>query len=482
MSRTRLLTLSLLLALGGPLAAWAQAGVDLGRDGATAPSRLLGLDELPRYRVPVLDLAQLQREDEWWAALGMPRRYAAAHAVEISPGTHGRWEDLGNGRRLWRLRIVSPGALSLNLGFHEFSLPAGARLYLYDPAGHDEIGPFTHRDNERHGQLWTPPLPTDDLILELTVPAYRQHLVELELSVINHGYAGFGQRGGKSGDCHRDTTCAEAEPWADQARSVGLLSIAGTYFCTGFLVNNTAGDARPLLLTAHHCNIRDSNAASVVVLWNHDDDRCRSEGESKRMAGDRGGRVRAQDDDQRRFQTGAYWRAGDPVTDIALLELDDPPDPALGLYWAGWDRRPVDPGATVAIHHPNTDVKQISIDLDRAVTTSYLKTDGPGNSSHLRVGGWERGTTEGGSSGAPLFDQAGRAVGVLHGGHAECGNRRPDWFGRISAAWDGGGYVGSRLREWLDPEASGALQVDGLDPADRVRDRQPRRRVRAHDQ
>ncbi|RMH18533.1 MAG: serine protease, partial [Acidobacteria bacterium] len=444
--------------------AGAQLGVDASvpqpPPGTPQPGPLLDLDDVPRYRLPPVNLWRLERDDEERAARGLPAQYAAPIPVAITPWSHGAWERLANGRRLWRLRIASPGALSLNLGFSRFSLPAGARLYLYDPAGEHEIGPFTQRDNDLHGQLWTPPLPSDELVLELTVPAVRQHRVVLELGVVNHGYAGFGAPRAKSGDCNVDVGCGIASSWAREARSVGLLSIGGVRFCTGFLVNNTAEDGRPLLLTARHCGIDEGNAASVVVLWRHAFDGCRLTAAAAADAG----RICAQDDDQRLFQTGAIWRAEDPVTDLTLIELDDPPEPAFDVYYAGWDRSDAEPRRSVVIHHPNTDAKRVSFDLQPATTTSYLSDRGPGNASHLRIGGWELGTTEGGSSGAPLFNQDRRVVGVLHGGHAACGNHAPDWFGRLSAAWDGGSRPQWRLRDWLDPLGTGALALDGLDP------------------
>ncbi len=467
--RRHALILSILLTLVGAMPVRAERGVDLGAaDVAPRRSQLLSLAEIARYNVPDLDLAQFQREDEWWAALGMPRRYAAPHTTVISPRTHGTWESLDEETRLWRLRISSPGAWSLNLGFSRFSLPSGARFHLYSPDGHHELGPFTRRDNEAHGQLWTPPLATDELILELLVPREYEGFVALELATINHGYAGFGDPGPKAGSCNLDVGCAEVEAWRTPARAVGLISVAGSYFCTGFLVNNTARDGRPLFMTARHCGIQPANAASVVVLWNHEFDGCRAHDDPAYGQVRAPGEVVPQVDDQPRFQTGAFWRADDLVSDITLIELDDRPDPAWGVYFAGWDRRKNDPRRSAVIHHPNTDAKRISLDFDRATTSSYLKDDGPGNSSHLRVGNWEVGTTEGGSSGAPLLDQHQRVVGVLHGGKAFCGTDAPDWFGRLSVAWNGGGSATSRLRDWLDPKNTGALALDGLDPRART--------------
>ena len=146
--------------------------------------------------------------------------------------------------------------------------------------------------------------------------------------------------------------------------------------------------------------------------------------------------------------------------------LDDTPHPAFGVYYAGWDRSRSDPLRSAVIHHPNTDVKRISFDLDRATTTSHLRAEQRYGSDHIRVGAWDLGSTEGGSSGAPLFNHDKRVVGQLHGGYAGCGDPRADWFGRFSAAWTGRGRLGLRLSDWLDPLGTGALILDGLAAAD----------------
>jgi hypothetical protein len=55
-------------------------------------------------------------------------------------------------------------------------------------------------------------------------------------------------------------------------------------------------------------------------------------------------------------------------------------------------------------------------------------------------------------------------VGFLSGGAAACDNTQGfDCYGKFSIAWDGPTAV-QRLRDWLDPAATGTLVVDGSDP------------------
>ncbi|MFM8964344.1 MAG: T9SS type A sorting domain-containing protein, partial [Sphingomonadales bacterium] len=80
---------------------------------------------------------------------------------------------------------------------------------------------------------------------------------------------------------------------------------------------------------------------------------------------------------------------------------------------------------------------------------------------------WDRNTTtEGGSSGSPLFDQNHRIIGQLWGGGASCQNlSAPDYYGRVSNSWaPAGSNSTNQLKFWLDPSNSGAAFIDGFDP------------------
>ena len=441
------------------LAALFSAGPALAQDWPGIPD----LEAIDRLVLPQVDAREIRLADERRAASSRVPHYAVPLEVGVGPWDElglGKWDLPGGDVARWRLRLTSPGALSLNLAFLRYRMPPGGSLLLISADGRKLAGPFTARDNESHGQLWTPPIPGDDLVLELRVPAGELESLELELSRVYHGYAGFGEVGSKSGDCHRDVACSEAEPWRDQARSVALISVEGVRFCTGFLVNNTALDGRPFFITASHCGITSRNAASVVVLWNYERSVC---GGAEPAAIDLG-----------HFQSGATFRAAHLPSDTALLELDDPPDSAFGVYYSGWDRSRFDPLRSTVIHHPNTDVKRISFDLDRATTTSHLRAEPRPGGDHIRVDAWDLGSTEGGSSGAPLFNHDKRVVGQLHGGYAACGDSRADWFGRFSAAWTGRGRPGLRLSDWLDPLGTGAMTLDGLDASEiRIEARAP---------
>jgi hypothetical protein len=426
-----------------------------------------------------LDIEAIGREDVANDLPGVAPRYAIPEAVEISPATHGTWEALPDGARLWRLRVLGrEGVTSLNFGFTSFQLSPNARLLLYTTDGKQVLRPFTAADNEKHGQLWTPPLFARDVVVELTVPADEADKVSLQLGSLNQGYRGFGTTPApsyvKSGSCNLDVECLDAnDPWRDEMRAVAVISTGGSTFCTGSLINNTANDLKMYFITANHCGINSGNAASMVAFWNYQNSFCRTPGSPQ--SGQPGDGTLTQ------FHTGSIFRANWAASDMTLVELDDPPVVAFDHFWEGWDRSTgnVDcdtPGLPCAgIHHPSTDEKRITYALTDMVPSSWAGTPPPtpGDGTHLWVH-WATdppgpftvpGVTEPGSSGSPLYDAQHRFVGQLHGGASACGatgDNLSDIYGRFSVSWTGGGTNSTRVSNWLDPGNTGAMTLDGI--------------------
>jgi lysyl endopeptidase len=435
--------LVLMLAAGGALAA------DSTFEPAPWAGRVQQADTLPALQLPQLDGGALAREDRRRAEAGEPFRFAEPRQVMVTPDRQGSWVTLPGGDRLWRWRVTCPEALSLNLGFSRFDLPVGASLRIAPAAGDGRALVFTRADVRNHGQLWTPVLVADDLLVEMFLPAARADRWELELTTIGCGYRLFGeQQPAKSGDCNVDVVCPEGDGWREQIASVGVYTVNGYWTCTGSMVNNTAQDERPLFLTAHHCGVGPTAAASVVVYWNYESPACGQHG---------GGSL-----DQ--FTSGSTLLASYDASDFTLLELAESPDPVFGVNFAGWDRSPDVPPSAVAVHHPSTDEKSISFENDPLSITSYTGTESPGNGTHLRVADWDLGTTEVGSSGSPLFNDQKRIVGQLHGGYAACDNDLPDWYGRFHTSWTGGNSSATRLSDWLDPRGLECVTLDLLNP------------------
>jgi len=422
-------------------------------------------------RMPAVDAARLRAEDARQdRAMGLrPIRFATPHAVNLTPNNAGDWDQIAGDNLVWRLRVESKDALSLNFGFSEFHLPEGARLLVYPEglqknANPEAIQTFTAADNKASGSLWTPIVPGDNAVIEVVVPKARVGELKLRLTSVNHDYVGFGrlaregalaQTKGVSGSCNVDVVCPDGDEFRDEIPSVGAYSRFGTFYCSGSLVNNTAGDQKMYFLTAHHCGMGTADAAaSIVVYWNYQNSTCRNPGSAE--SGANGDGSLAQN------QTGAVVRATYAASDFTLLELDDAADPAFNLSWSGWDRRDLAPAGATGIHHPRVAEKRITHSDNPLRVEGYLGASG---NSHLWVQWNQRGTTEGGSSGSPIYSPEGRVIGQLHGGYASCtttGADHVDWYGRVFTSWTGGGTAATRLSDWLDASGTGAQFVDTI--------------------
>ncbi len=416
--------------------------------------------EIERLVMPPLNNEALRAAEMARRGPGIAPRFAENIAVQVNPQTHGSWETLPNGREVWRLGILSKGALSLNLGFNTFRMPEGGTLILYSPDRKKVMGPFTPADNEDHDQLWTPVLDGDELIIEVQVPAEKRSELALMLTSINHDFMGFSQMAA-SGSCNLDVVCGAANGWGivdryrDIIRSVAIYGFNGNTFCTGFLINNTRNDCTPYFMTANHCGVNANNVSSLVVYWNYENSVCRQP-----LTPQSGGNGNGTLDD---FNSGAILRANYSPSDMTLVELDDPISSTANAFFAGWSIAETTPqDSVICVHHPSTDEKRISFEFDPTYRGSWGNGAGEvPTGNHLIVPDWDIGTTEGGSSGAPLFDRNKRVVGQLHGGAASCGNDSYDSYGWFTTSWTGGGANNNRLRNWLDPDNTGVTFFDG---------------------
>jgi len=130
------------------------------------------LDGVAAWKAPAVDVATLiSQDDANWGKPGVPLRIGWPMAIDIVPAKTGNWETLSSGDRLWRLRLDNNDAIWTVLGFDAFRLQDGGVLWIYDATGTTVLGPFTTADVRDHGELWTPPIEGNDIVLELLWPA-----------------------------------------------------------------------------------------------------------------------------------------------------------------------------------------------------------------------------------------------------------------------------------------------------------------------
>jgi hypothetical protein len=417
-------------------------------------------DKVDRRVLPKIDIEKLLAEDRVRGRSPRrpaPHRFAVPANVALSITNSGTLQTLADGRR-WRLRIKSPGAKSLNLGITRFDMPDGAKLWVYDPAHTHVEGPYVARHRSHRGSLWTPVIEGDEIIVEVFAPAgVRQPVVQI--AKVNRGYQSLekaGSLGLSEGACNNDVVCPVGAPWSNQINSVGLYTINGQDACTGTLMNDTAGDGRPLFLSANHCfeSFDEDSLASVIVYWNFQSPTCGTHASGPLT--------------QKTFGANYPPLASWATSDFLLFELLEAPDPSFNVFYAGWDATGAIPTAAVAIHHPSADVKAISISNSSPDPTSDFSPSHDPNGTYWSVL-WDSGVTDRGSSGSCLFDTTSkRCIGQLLGGFSMCEGKDglstckgPDYYGRLSVSWNGGGTASTRLSDWLDNANTGALTNDG---------------------
>jgi len=393
--------------------------------------------------------ALLAEEFNKWPST--PFRFGYPFDVSLDMGNAGTWEDLSGGR-IWRLRIECPGAFSINLLFDRFYIPSGAALWIYDEEGYSLLGPFTEENNKKEGVFATGLVRGSVCTVEYYEPDSQRGKGRIRICRIVYGYKdifrilekqNFLKAIGDAGFCEVNVACPEGEEWRDQARAVAMVIVeGGISLCSGVLLNNVRQDWKPYFLTAQHC-LKESDPKWWVVVFNFESPTC----ENKSVSMDQ-------------TISGASLVSADTISDFALLELSRTPPKSFGVYYAGWSATGDQPQQAACIHHPRGDLKKISFDFDPPVSSTY-----PWNTeeieSHWKVLHWDIGSTEPGSSGAPLFDENHRVIGQLTGGLASCTIDAMDYFGKLAVAWEGGGTPAARLKDWLDPENTGTLVMDG---------------------
>ncbi|MEY5000859.1 MAG: hypothetical protein RLZZ211_895 [Bacteroidota bacterium] len=425
-----------------------------GKGGLPTSTKLVLNDkEIQQWVYAQPDISALQAEDAAIDEQGIaPWRFGYNNYTNLNTTNAGSWFDLPNGARLWIVRVKCEGALTVNLTFENTSIPIGNLLFAYNPNKDFILGAFT-QEHIYDGQLGTELIPGEEAIIEYYV-APKNNLGHVQVATVTHGYRTaneFMEKAfGSSGSCNMNVNCPDGLPWTQQRNSSVMLVSGGSGFCSGALINNTQNDGKPYVLTANHCY---SNPATWVFRFNWQATDCVNPASAPTF----------------QSLSGAVLRARRTPSDFCLVEITGglvngtvPLD--YNPYFSGWDNSGAIPTSTVSIHHPSGDIKKISFD-DAAPSISQGMGSTEANSTWTIE--WDRNTTtEGGSSGSPLFDQNHRIIGQLWGGGASCQNlSAPDYYGRVANSWlPAGSNSTNQLKFWLDPTSSGATFIDGYDP------------------
>lgn len=420
--------------------------------------RSFQLEENRRQRITPPDLFAVRRADE----NNPNNRFAYPVKVDLS-WEEGTWYELPSGGRMWQLQLESSGALGLAAFYDEFYLPPGATLHMYTPDKEQLLGAYTSRVNPGNGKFWTGFTQGEKAILEYFEPpgqrdqgrlhifrvdyAYQKDNFESALRSVSQEELGFGT----SDACHNNINCPLGQDFQTAKKGICRILLVveeGTGYCTGNLVNNVRADDRPYILSAFHCQ---DGFTPLFDFWrfdfNYESADCNN----------------SIDEPAYQSMLGCAQRAGRQENDFLLLELDDPVPANYDVHFLGWNRSISNPTDATMIHHPRGDIKKIAAtDQSIRVFTGPIEwsnnvTTPAGNHFEVR---WTDGAFSIGSSGAALLDQQQRIIGQLHGGNNSC-NDSQAWYGRLALSWEGGGTAATRLKDWLDPDGTGVMTLDG---------------------
>jgi V8-like Glu-specific endopeptidase len=329
------------------------------------------------------------------------------------------------------MRFHSRGAYSLNYAFSELALSPEAELYVFSSDGSMVYGPVTATQNTTDGWFYTIPVCGEDGVIQLIEPASAKGQSRLTVSQVVHGYKNVtpSQDGPLTLlSCHNDVCNYSA--WTDYSDAVCRILVSGTAICTGALMNNTGPNYMPYVLTANHCLGGDGNPGPTGWTFQFRYKSCATS-VSFNYA-----------------DTKATWNR-ESGTDFLLVQLRS----SLAdqnLTFLGWDRTNTTPSSGTGIHHPTG--AQMKISFAESTLSS--------NTNYWFVN-YNLGTTEGGSSGSPLFNPAKRVIGQLWGGYAGCPDPTIEkQYGRLDRSWTGGGTASTRLQDWLDLDLSGAQTLN----------------------
>lgn len=376
-------------------------------------------------------------------------------AQNLPLSNFGQWYNLPDSSRLWIGRIALSAAGGMAVFLDKIEIPKGGHIVFYNRETRQIQGPFTANDFIDKDRIWSGVFVGNEIQIELYEPKNGKGKGALNVFRVDQMFtASANNRNfGNALSCHENVNCPIGADWQTEKAGICRIDMVlaeGIGFCTGNLLNNTAADQTPYILTGFHCQ---DGFTPLYDLWFFDFNYEAAGCDQPAIAPS--------------YVTlpGCVQRAGRQESDMLLLELKSSLPDHFGTYFLGWNRAMTTPGSGGNIHHPVGDIKKITtfnggMAIQPSPITWNNEVTTPTN-HHFRVE-YSSGAFELGSSGSALLDANKRVVGQLHGGVSDC-NETIGFYGRFALSWEGGGTKETRLKDWLDPLGTNALVLDGLE-------------------
>lgn len=421
--------------------------------------------QIPFVEMPAFDIQQAELRSKEEESKFKSLDFAHKFLVHLRPDNSGIVFTTFDNIKVWRVGVRSRNAYSLNILFTKFRLPEGAKVFVYNADQSEILGSYTHENNTDLNILPVQPIGGEELIVEYHEPLDADFKGEIEIGEVNHDFRGLfraTEPRDPQYDCHPNIVCYPEDVLP--GRGVVALIINGTTYCTGSLINNSANNGTPYLITATHCINRDYDATflanrkydimagTVVAFFGYQSPVCEKE---------------------IRGPVQMTMASADSVLiseryDISLLKFKQAPPPEYQPYYLGWNVSSSPQGPFHGIHHPNGGIKKTAVENEALAIGSF---DNPKYNmepnAHWAVRAWDVGATEQGSSGSPLIDKEKRILGTLTGGESMCSSPKgPDVYASLYKAWNVTGSLGNpnSLKSYLDSGNTQFLQIDGYTP------------------
>lgn len=378
-------------------------------------------------------------------------RVAYNFKTAFTPYNSGTWKTYSEKNRTWHIKLKSPGAHGIALVLSKVKLNPGEKLFIFNHSG--IAGSYTDKDVPPSEILPHDFLRGDEIVVEFTVTNEAEK-GNFQIETVSHAYVDLfstqasllpndAARTNAGSDCY---ICIEDEELNKNKRAVVKMIVHfedATLVCTGSLINNTTRDKKPLIVTAQHCIDGDYTANRTVFIFNYENASC---DESVAM--------------ETHKLNGASYLTSSFENDFSLVELNYFPPVGFRPYYAGWNLSEKPQGAVMSIHHPRGGPKQVSFSRETVTSSNFGKEVSRARNGFWKVKKWDSGITEGGSSGAPLFNDKYQIIGTLTGGSAECDYPYNDYFEKLSSTWK----ALPEFKYWLDPLSLNVTSIEGMDP------------------
>lgn len=363
----------------------------------------------PKREAPPVMLGALQDAEIPALDSSGAHRIGAARVMDGNPLTKGTWSPgpQAGDPPVWRVEIVSPGAVGLRLHLVNFQETGGlvwvhngdaAKLQVLGPYERAVLATTTSRD------VWTEVLFGEHIVLEYQAQAGAVMGGDppFQIAELIHFWEFMGLKSASlpkavekapalDTSCMLDAVCYETtSPIKDHFNSVVYLVIVD-HTCTGTMLNDPANSGKPWMLTAGHCITSDVEAASTLAYANYQTGFC--------------GAVAPPDYYTLPYASGAVLLAQSNLAaalDYAFVLMNSAPG---GVTFSGWSTDLVTPGLSFYdISHPRNLSKRFA-----QLQSSSSRTDSFSVSSIV-------GRMDHGSSGSSIFDADGATRGVLSTG------------------------------------------------------------------